>query len=367
MAGDVNFVWNYCNQTSSHVFKANKHFITNIELDALTKGSSKLLQINSQTIQAISKEHYTRRKQHKRSKLRWRSRRKSLGWIPFKGQTVQVFEDTITYNKQTFRFWKSRDLPVGAKLKTGSFNQDARGRWYVNLQVEFEQAPMVSGNKEAGGDQGLKRLMTLSDGETFDRENLTRLFEEKLASAQRANKKRQVRNIHAKIKHKREDFNQKLSTHLCRTYCRLAIGGVRSSALMKTRMAKSVADASWPRMNELLVYKAITHGTELRLGVNEAYTTQECHVCQERTGPKGIAELGVREWMCRTCGSRHDRDQNSGINIFVKAFGRKPRSDVFDEEGQMSLLGLASSDADGVAGLLETDGLRACQKKAGTA
>lgn len=92
-------------------------------------------------------------------------------------------------------------------------------------------------------------------------------------------------------------------------------------------------------MNELLVYKAITHGTELRLGVNEAYTTQECHMCKERTGPKGLRGLGVREWSCKVCGSRHDRDQNAAVNIFVKAFGRKPRSDVLDEQGQMSLFG----------------------------
>jgi IS605 OrfB family transposase len=287
--------------------------------------------------------------------------------VPFNGQTVQLHGDKITYNKQTFRFWKSRDLPVDSKIKTGSFNQDARGRWYLNLQVEFELAPTFSGNKEAGGDQGLKHLMKLSDGTTFDRENLTKQYEDRLAKAQRAKKKGLTRSIHAKIKNKREDFNQKTSTYLCRTYYRLAIGGVNSSALMKTKMAKSVADASWTRMNELLVYKAITHGTELCLGVNEAYTTQECHVCKERTGPKGLGELGVREWTCEVCGSRHERDQNAAINIFVKAFGRKPRSDLLDEQGQMSLFGLAPSDADGVAGLLETNGLEACEKKAGTA
>lgn len=148
MCRDVNFVWNYCNQTSAHAYQRNKQFLTYHDLHALTKGASKLLSINSQTIQAIAKEHYTRRKQHKRSKLRWRSRRRSLGWVPFNGQTARVYEDKITYNKQTFRFWKSRELPMGSKIKTGSFNQDARGRWYVNLQVEFELS-QERGTKEA--------------------------------------------------------------------------------------------------------------------------------------------------------------------------------------------------------------------------
>jgi len=326
MAGQVNFVWNYCNETSAHAYQRNKQFLTNVELDALTKGTSKLLNINSQTIQAITKEHYNRRKQYKRSKLRWRSRR-SLGWIPFKGQTVKVIGDTIVYNKQSFRFWNSRQLPKDGRLKTGSFNQDARGRWYVNLQVEFELT-QEGGTKEAGGDLGLKDVLTLSDGEKYSRQNLTTECEDKLATAQRANKKGQVRSIHAKIRNKREDFNQKTSTDLCRKYRVLAIGGVNIAGLMKTKMAKSVADASWYRLNELLVYKALTHGMELKLKVNEAWTTQECHVCKERTGPKGIGGLGVREWVCSNCGCEHDRDVNAAINIFVNGFGRLPENVV---------------------------------------
>lgn len=334
MARDVNFVWNYCNQICYLAYQRNKHFLTNIELDALTTGSSKLLNINSQTIQAISKEHYTRRKQYKRSKLRWRSSRKSLGWIPFKGQTIKVVGDTITYNKQSFRFWKSRELPIGGKIKTGSFNQDARGRWYVHLQVEFELVQEPKGRtKEAGGDPGLKDVLVLSDGNKYSRENLTRRFEDRLAMAQRAHKKRLVRTIHAKIRNKREDFNQKTSTDLCRKYGMLAIGGLNVAGLLKTKMAKSVADASWCRLNELLLYKAITHGVQLKLKVNEAWTTQQCHVCKERAGPRGIRDLCVREWVCSSCGTTHDRDVNGAINIFVNGFGRLPEHVVVKHGG----------------------------------
>ncbi|MBV8667390.1 MAG: transposase, partial [Burkholderiaceae bacterium] len=31
--------------------------------------------------------------------------------------------------------------------------------------------------------------------------------------------------------------------------------------------------------------------------------------------PKGIADLGIREWTCSRCGCLHDRDTNAAINI----------------------------------------------------
>ncbi|WP_301549898.1 transposase [Caballeronia sp. NK8] len=45
--------------------------------------------------------------------------------------------------------------------------------------------------------------------------------------------------------------------------------------------------------------------------VNEAFSTQTCSCCSSRTGPKGIAGLGIREWRCEACGSNHERDVNA--------------------------------------------------------
>jgi transposase len=58
------------------------------------------------------------------------------------------------------------------------------------------------------------------------------------------------------------------------------------------------------------------HGAEY-LEVDERFTTQVCSDCGAVSGPKGIAHLGVRDWICSECGVRHDRDINSSINILV--------------------------------------------------
>ena len=49
--------------------------------------------------------------------------------------------------------------------------------------------------------------------------------------------------------------------------------------------------------------------------VDEAYSTQACSTCGERTGPKGRDGLANREWTCPCCGAVHDRDVNAAKNI----------------------------------------------------
>jgi transposase len=51
--------------------------------------------------------------------------------------------------------------------------------------------------------------------------------------------------------------------------------------------------------------------------VDERFSTQACSGCGAISGPKGIACLGVRDWVCYDCGVTHDRDVNSAINILV--------------------------------------------------
>jgi IS605 OrfB family transposase len=140
-----------------------------------------------------------------------------------------------------------------------------------------------------------------------------------LAVAQRAKKKKQVTNLHNKIKNQRKDWNHKATTMLVSQYDKIVVGNVSSSKLKKTRMAKSVSDAGWSSFKTMLVYKAIALGVEVS-EVNESFSTVTCSHCKERTGPKGQAALGVRVWTCNSCGTTHDRDVNAAKNILM--FGK---------------------------------------------
>ena len=315
MAASVNFVWNYCNETSLYAIKNRSKFLSGFDLNNLTAGSSKELQLSSTTVQCICEEFVTRRQKAKKVKLRWRSGKKNLGWVPFKSLAIQLNENTVTYCKQKFKFWKSRDIT--GKIKCGSICEDSRGRWYLNLVCEVDVSEIKSPNgSEIGVDLGLKTLVTLSNGKKFEANKYYRKSQKILALAQKDKKKKRIKSIHAKIKNRRLDSNHKISTELTKEFQTIYVGNVSSKKLLKTKMAKSVSDASWGQLKTFLEYKAIMHQGKIMI-VNEHLTTQTCSCClSTNTGaPKGVKGLGIREWVCSCCGSKHDRDVNAAINI----------------------------------------------------
>jgi putative transposase len=318
MAGAVNYVWNYCNWANKEHWEKSCKTFSAYELHGMTAGCTKELGLHSQTVQAVADQLSNSRLLYKKVKLAWRSRKRHLGWIPFKGSGIKLKDDAISYCGHTFRVWLSR--PIEGKVRFGSFCQDAQGHWFVNLVIEDGHRVRLPTRKEVGIDLGLKTIATLSDGNELDRGSLTKKYEEQLAMAQRSGKKRRVTAIHTKIKNKRKDWAHKQTTKLVRDYDRIIVGDVSSSKLIKTRMAKSVSDAGWAGFKTMLAYKAITLGVEVKV-VKESFSTVTCSNCKERTGPTGLNGLSVRQWECSACGRIHHRDVNAAMNILLSAQG----------------------------------------------
>jgi transposase len=300
-------------------FRRDKTFLSAYELHKLTAGTSKDLRLSADTIQQVCTEYVTRRKQFKKIKLKWRSKKRSLGWIPFKAAYIKLHGDTVTYCGHRFRLWLSR--PVEGAIKTGSFTQDARARWYVNLQCEVADAAEPVGQAEIGIDLGLSTQIACSDGVVYSRENLTRAHEDALALAQRAHKKSRVKAIQAKIAHTRNDWTHKATTAIARRARLIVIGDVSSAKLIKTPFAKSTLDAAWHSVRHQLSYKA-NRLAGVCVSGSEYLSSQTCADCGSRTGPRGLSRLGVRAWVCSSCGVAHERDVNAARNILALRTGR---------------------------------------------
>lgn len=303
-----------CNEINMISWQKFQRPMSGFDLGYSAKGMSKMMAIPQRSIGCICTEYATRTKQFKKRKLNWRSYKKNTGWIPFATQQMKCFSDGIFFNGQKFKLWDYK--PFDEKtIKSGSFQQDARGRWYVSITVEIEASSEIpKTGKAVGIDLGLKSLVTLSDGTVYDRVNLTEMYAKKLATAQLAGNLMQVRNIHAKIKNTRKNFYHEISLAIVKNYDEIYIGNISSSKLIKTKMAKSVSDAAWYDFKFMLKYKAERAGKKF-VEVNESFSTVTCSSCLERTGPSGLSALGVRSWICSHCGAAHDRDVNAAKNI----------------------------------------------------
>ncbi|MBR8182133.1 transposase [Burkholderia ambifaria] len=328
MARDVNTVWNFCNETQYRSLRRycnrSKVWLSGFDLQKLTNGFSKCegVSIGSSTQQQVCEEFATRLKQFKRQKLNWRvsdrkSPKYSLGWIPFKKGALKYKNGQLRFNGIDIGIWDSCGLSK-YEIRGGNFNEDSRGRWYLNVAVKFqvEEKRVPDGATSIGIDLGLKTMATYSDGTAFDMPKFYRESQAALGIAQRANKKRRVRAIHAKIANQRKDAIHKETSALVKKHAAIFVGNVNAKALGQTRMAKSVYDAAWTMFRTQLKYKAIRHCVVFE-EVNESFSTQTCSCCGiiPASSPKGRAGLGIRQWTCGDCGAEHDRDTNAAKNI----------------------------------------------------
>ncbi len=319
----VNQVWNFCNETAmkalsnvSEFGPAKPAFLSGYDLQKHTKGMNKTLGLNSATVQMVAHEYATRRKQFKKYRLNWRKSggvRRSLGWIPVRKDCISFKNGQVYHNRHCLSVWDSYGLSQYT-FKSGSFNEDSRGRWYFNVVVEVE-AEQGTGKASVGIDLGCKETATDSNGYKLKGREYRKL-EKSLGIAQRAKNKKRAKAIHAKIKNRRVDSLHKYSRKLVNENAAIFVGNVSSSALVKTKMAKSVLDAGWSTLKTLLEYKSAHAGIVFE-EINESYTTQTCSCCGSRlNSPKGRAGLGIREWTCE-CGVTHDRDVNAAKNILA--------------------------------------------------
>ena len=322
MAREVNQVWNFCNETSHRAIRERRQWLSGYDLQKLTNGFSKCdgIDIGSPTVQQVCEDYAKARKQFKKSKLRWRvsnpqSSKCSLGWVPFKARALRYKAGQIQFAGQKFSLWDSYGL-ADYELRAGSFSQDSRGRWYLNVAVKV-QAKASAGTASVGIDLGLKEAAVASTGERIEG-RFYRKLEGKLGIAQRAHKKQRVRAIHAKIANQRKELLHQFSTQLVKHNAAIFVGDVSSAKLLKTKMAKSTLDAGWSMLKTMLEYKSHQAGVVFEV-VGESYSTQTCSCCGviPASSPKGRAGLGIREWICSECGAEHDRDTNAAKNILA--------------------------------------------------
>ena len=302
-----------CNEAQRHVLRWDR-WLSAFDLMMLTAGTAKELNIHAHTIQRVCKAYVDARQTHHKAWLRWRGR-KSLGWIPFNTGHVAFDGAVFKFRGRQYQTMHLRAMAPGIKIGAGSFNQDARGHWYLNCPIEIAEANSTP-NTCVGVDLGLHSLASMSDGTKIEAPRFYRKSEAFLAIVQRARKTRRVRAIHAKIANRRKDFLHKASAKLTKDFGLIVVGDVSPSKLTQTTMAKSVLDAGWSDFKNMLSYKSIRNGGSM-IEVSEAYTTQVCSTCGAlpMSRPKGIADLSKRMWRCDDCETVHDRDQNAAQNI----------------------------------------------------
>lgn len=239
-------------------------------------------------------------------------------------------------------------LPVGAIVTSGTVSYVA-GRFYVSVVVDIDEKSKYNKDLEAsyhtattgmGIDLGIKKLAIVSNGKTFNNINksskvkrlekrlrreqrcLSRKYESKkkkggktvTAPANIEKQKLKVQKLHQRIKHIREDYENKVIHEIVKQKPRfITVEDLNVKGMMKNKhLAQAVAAQ---RFNNLLVKlkrKAEIIGIEFRV-VDIFYpSSKTCHCCGHIH--KDL-KLKDRVYVCPKCGYTEDRDFNASLNL----------------------------------------------------
>lgn len=245
----------------------------------------------------------------------------------------------------------SRPLPAGASPSSITVSLDAAGRWHVSILCEDATIqPLPTVNKTVGIDVGVSRLVTTSDGQKLSNPKHFEQEYKKLRRAQRVLSRRlrtrkisslklpktlteeerravlgpgkniqkarlRVGRVHAHIADSRRDALHKLSTRLVRENQTICLEDLNVKGMLKNpKLARAISDASWGELRRQLEYKCAWYGRNLVVVDRFFPSSKTCSSCGHLLSK---LPLSVRDWVCPSCSTKHDRDENAAKNILA--------------------------------------------------
>ena len=236
-------------------------------------------------------------------------------------------------------FFKSRTIE--GELRNATVLREA-GHWFVSLQVEQTlEKPVSIAQNAIGIDVGISHFATLSNGAQIASPHAYKIYQQRLAKAQKAlsrkkrfsanwkKQKQRIQHIHSKIARIRRDFLHKLSTQLSKHHAMIVLEALKIINMSrsakgtleepgrrvkaKSGLNKSILDQGWGEFKRQLAYKLEWLGG-LLLEVKPQYTSQRCYVCghTEKANRKSQADF-----VCQSCGHRANADVNAAKNILA--------------------------------------------------
>ena len=272
----------------------------------------------------------------------------TLEWEEFNGITFDgrrirstAFKENPKNRKDTGSIRVRVHRKLKGKIKTVKITRDGGG-WYVcfTAEVETGAAPEQAACRPVGVDAGLNSLATLSTGEKIPNARVAKKAEKELRRRQRhlsrckkgSNGRRRARErvarLHRKVRKIRNTYLHQVSADMVKRHDLIAVEDLNTKGMMKSAkgsaekpgknvrakagLNKSIADASWGILFNMMKYKAERAGIHF-VKVNPKNTTQGCSGCGNLPAKK--LELKDREYRCDKCGLVMDRDENAAINV----------------------------------------------------
>ena len=220
---------------------------------------------------------------------------------------------------------------IKGKIVNATISKEKNGKYYVS--VVFEMIDIKNNNfiprNIVGIDLGIKKLLTLSDGITYDNNKYIEKYEKRIKRLQRElsrkvkrsnnyNKcKKKIAILYSKLKNARNYYLHKITKKITDEYDIITCEKLTVQKMLKNHnLSKKISDVSFNEIIRQLQYKS-KYKNKLFYQVDTYYpSSQECSVCGNID--RKYKSLLERVYKCCKCHNEIDRDLNSSINIMYE-------------------------------------------------
>lgn len=211
------------------------------------------------------------------------------------------------------------------KVYNITIERSKTNKYYCSICVDVEIPEYEHTGKIIGIDLGIKDLVIDSNGNKYTNpkyqvkaenkiKHLQKLYSKKTKGSHNAEKARlKLAIAHGKLCNKRKDNLHKITTKLIKENDVICIENLNVKGMTKNhKLAKAIQDASFGTLVSILKYKATWHNRQI-IEIGRFYPSSKiCHCCGHKMNYMG---LKIRNWICPSCKTYHDRDINAAINI----------------------------------------------------
>lgn len=256
-----------------------------------------------------------------------------------KRPTIRLEKDILFLPKlkKGLRIIVHRPLPDGACIGNATVSMDTDGRMYASVEYSYIyemdmtlRDAVLSGRMPdnlniLGLDYSQQCFYADSEGRKANCPHSYAKSEEKLGRLQKQlsrmekgssnyeKKKSQISRLHVKIRNQRLDFVRKEASRLASEYDAVAVEDIDLRSMGGgLRLGKNLHDNGFGMFRTILSHKLNEKGSVLIKVSRSFASTKTCSACGEKN-PRIV--LGISEWDCPHCGTRHDRDINAAVNI----------------------------------------------------
>ena len=222
---------------------------------------------------------------------------------------------------------------INGKIRNATISKEPTGKYYVSILYEmYEKIPGSTPQSIVGIDLGVKKLLTLSDGITYDNNKYIDKYQKRIKRKQRelSRKEKGSKNyykckkelaiLYSKLANARKYYTHKITKNITDNYDIITCEKLTTKEMIikgkNTKLSSKINDATFSEIIRQLLYKSKFKGKKFYQVSTYYPSSQICNRCNNQD--RKYKDLTEREYNCPKCGEKIDRDLNASINIMFE-------------------------------------------------